>query len=37
MTQCERCKEWQEMGLSNTCPACDLIEEENDTGYQEEK
>lgn len=21
--QCPRCKEWQRMGLSNTCPSCD--------------
>lgn len=28
MKQCERCKEWQEMGLSDTCPACDMYLEE---------
>lgn len=24
---CERCKDWSEMGLSSTCPSCDLAEE----------
>ena len=23
--KCGRCEEWQQMGLSNTCPDCDLI------------
>lgn len=23
MRQCERCKEWEHLGLSNTCPTCD--------------
>jgi hypothetical protein len=27
MTECERCKDWQEMGLSSTCPSCDMIAE----------
>lgn len=31
MSGCERCKEWQEQGLSSTCPACDMIEEEEET------
>lgn len=21
--QCERCKEWEHLGLSSTCPTCD--------------
>jgi len=30
MTECDRCLDWQKMGLSNTCPACDLYEEEGE-------
>lgn len=24
MAECYRCKDWQRMGLSDTCPSCDL-------------
>lgn len=24
MNNCDRCKDWQEQGLSDTCPSCDL-------------
>ena len=26
---CDRCQEWQDLGLGVTCPGCDLIEEED--------
>jgi len=38
MKQCDRCKEWEAMGLSDTCPACDAYyegvygEDESETG-----
>lgn len=25
--QCDRCQEWNQMGLSDTCPGCDMLEE----------
>lgn len=25
---CERCKDWQDQGLSDTCPSCDMAEED---------
>lgn len=25
--ECLRCKDWQEQGLSDTCPDCDMLEE----------
>jgi len=25
MSDCERCKDWNRMGLSNTCPSCDTV------------
>lgn len=24
MDNCKRCEEWSELGLSNTCPSCDM-------------
>ena len=33
--ECPRCLEWRKMGLSDTCPSCDLTQEESETSWSE--
>ncbi len=44
MSRCERCIDWERMGLSSTCPSCDMSDLMNtaanklkEKGYSEDR